>query len=226
MNRSSLPYPTAAVRVLRAPVNKARYSPGLPKAWFSPAIKAFPRAAFPVHNYFEPRLGIAWAPKFLPNTSIRSAVGLFTQPIDYSHFTHAGDNFPWSPTYSFSRYDPTVGEINLNDVWANYAPVGGVSPFPPFNAQGPGLPGYTPPVQHCLSDSRASYLGYSLQPGFKLGQTASWNFSIEHQLKSNGFSAPPTWPAKAGIRTSWSIRIPDNSSAARLVPIAPRPRSI
>ena len=146
--------------------------------------KGIPAGGVASHNYFEPRLGLAWAPSFLPHTSIRSAIGLFTAPIDYSHFTHAGDNFPWSPTYSFTRYDPTVGEINVNNPWANFAPTGGVSPFPPFNTIGPALPGYKPPSS-VVFPTPGFYDGYSLQPNFNLGQTASWNLSIEHQLKSN-----------------------------------------
>jgi hypothetical protein len=166
------------------PGQQSTVFPNAPVGMVFTGDKGIPAGGVSNENYFEPRLGIAWAPKFLPNTSIRSAVGLFTQPVDYSHYTHAGDNFPWSPTYNFSRYDPTVGEINLNNVWANYAPVGGVSPFPPFNTIGAGLPGYKPP-SNITFPTPGFYLGYSLQPGFNLGQTASWNFSIEHQFKSN-----------------------------------------
>jgi hypothetical protein len=158
--------------------------PGAPLGMVFTGDKGIAAGGVGEKNYFSPRVGLAWLPSFLPNTSIRSAFGLFSAPIDYSHFTHAGDNFPWSPTYSFSRYDPDIGEINLSNPWAHYAPVGGVSPFPPFNAQGPGLPGYKPP-SNIVFPTPDFFLGYSLQSNFNLGQTASWNLSVEHQWKSN-----------------------------------------
>ncbi len=179
------------------PGQQSTVFPGAPLGTVFTGDKGIPAGGVPNRNYFNPRIGLAWAPSFLPNTSVRSAFGLFTQPIDYSHFTHAGDNFPFSPTYSFSRYDPTVGYIDLSDPWANYAPTGGVSPFPPFASQGPGLPVYYPPSD-IVFPSSDFFLGYSLQPNFNLGQTASWNLSIEHQLKSNwlfraAYVASATW---------------------------------
>ena len=80
------------------PDQKSTRFPNAPVGMVFPGDKGIPAGGVAEQNYFDPRLGLAWAPKFLPNTSIRSAVGLFTQPIDYSHFTHAGDNSPFSPT--------------------------------------------------------------------------------------------------------------------------------
>ncbi len=158
--------------------------PNAPVGMVFPGDSGIPAGGVANQNYFSPRLGIAWSPRFLPNTSIRSAFGLFTQPIDYSHFTHAGDNSPFSPTYSFYHTDPIIGgTINVDNPWANYSPTGGVSPFPPFAGGGAGLPAYVPPSN--VAFSLPVYFGYSEQPNFNLGQTASWNLSIEHQLRSN-----------------------------------------
>ena len=157
--------------------------PGAPVGMVFPGDQGIPAGGTSNRQYFSPRLGLAWAPRALPNTSIRSAFGLFTAPIDYSHFTHAGDNFPFSPTYAFSRYDPGVGSIDLNDPWANFATTGGKSPFPPFASQGPGLPVYFPPKD--IVFPLPITFDYSAQKDFNLGQTASWNLSIEHQLRSN-----------------------------------------
>ena len=166
------------------PGEQSRKFPGAPLGMVFPGDPGVPAGGTSSKNYFDPRIGIAWAPSFLPHTSIRSAFGLFTAPIDYSHFTHAGDNVPWSPTYSFSRYDPGIGgSISFDNPWANYAPTGGVSPFPPFDGGGAGLPQYSPPSNTAFPTP--IYFGYSQQANFNLGQTASWNLSIEHQLKSS-----------------------------------------
>ena len=34
-------------------------------------------------RFFDPRVGIAWQPKALPNTSIRAAFGMYATPIEY-----------------------------------------------------------------------------------------------------------------------------------------------
>lgn len=156
--------------------------PNAPLGMVFPGDKGIPAGGVSNQNYFDPRIGLAWAPGFLPHTSIRSAFGLFTAPIDYSHYTHQGDNSPFTPVYFFTYLDPGVGSINLNNPWANYAPTGGVSPFPPFAAIGPGLPQGLPPsnVAFPLPVSFAQ----TTQKNFNLGQTASWNVSIEHQVKS------------------------------------------
>ena len=170
--------------------------PNAPVGMVFPGDQGIPAGGVNNRNYFEPRIGIAWAPKFLPNTSIRSAIGLFTQPIDYSHFTHAGDNSPFSPTYSFYHTDPVIGgTINVDNPWANYSPIGGTAPFPPFAGGGAGLPAYLPPSD--IAFPLPVFFGYSEQPNFNLGQTASWNLSIEHQFRSN-------WLARAAYVASES----------------------
>ncbi|MCZ2077669.1 MAG: carboxypeptidase regulatory-like domain-containing protein [Bryobacterales bacterium] len=128
-------------------------------------------------NYWNPRLGIAWQPGFLPRTSIRTAVGVFTSPIDYSTFNPTADTQPFSPVFSY-RWTEVPGGIDFSDPWANYAPTGGTSPFPPFptpNEAPPSSATFTTPV----------LFAGGFNPDFKLARTYSWNLSVEHQLVSN-----------------------------------------
>lgn len=125
-------------------------------------------------NYFNPRFGLAWQPGFLPRTSIRAAAGIFTSPIDYSTFNPTSDTQPFSPVFSY-RYTQVPGGIDFSDPWANYAPTGGKSPFPPFptpNEAPPSSATFTLPV----------LFAGGFNPDFRLARTYSWNMSVEHQL--------------------------------------------
>jgi hypothetical protein len=130
------------------------------------------------YGYVNPRLGFAWQPGLVKNTSIRGAFGLFTAPIDYSSWNHTADSSPFSTTYSFSRYDPAVGPINFDHPWAGYTPTGGKSPFPPFPD-----PGSSPPGDTAFTLPMFFQGGFS--PDFKLARNLTWNFSIEHQFGQN-----------------------------------------
>ena len=52
--------------------------------------------------YWQPRVGLAWQPSFLPKTSIRAAFGMFTAPLQYSMYNHTADISPFSPTFGLS----------------------------------------------------------------------------------------------------------------------------
>ncbi len=86
---------------------------------------------------FLPRISVAWSPKMLPNTTIRSAFGLMAIPYDYSFYNHQSANAPFSPSFVL-RYNQ-VGDCTLNiaDPFACYAPTNFMDPFPPF--AGPGF---------------------------------------------------------------------------------------
>jgi hypothetical protein len=129
-------------------------------------------------GYFDPRVGIAWQPSFLKHTSIRAAFGIFTAPVDYSSWNHTADTAPFSPTFNFNATDPGVKVIPFDRPWANYAPTGFKSPFPPFpdpGASPDGNVGFVTPV----------FFQGGWDQNFKLGRNQSWNMSIEHQLASN-----------------------------------------
>jgi hypothetical protein len=139
--------------------------PGVPEAGSSSGWK-----------YFNPRLGLAWRPKFVTNTSVRAAFGMYTVPIEYSNYNHTADSAPFSTTFSLTRTDPNVKVIPFDDPWKNYAPTGGKSPFPPWP-----VPEYKPPpnTQFILPVfGQEAYL-----PDYKLGRDMTWNLTIEHQLK-------------------------------------------
>ena len=117
------------------------------------------------------------AAEALPRTSIRMAVGAFTSPIDYSTFNPTADTQPFSPVFSY-RWTEVPGGIDLSDPWANYAPTGGKSPFPPFptpNEAPPGSVTFTRPV----------LFAGGFNPDFQLARTYSWNFSLEQQVMTD-----------------------------------------
>src|SRR6202167_773780 len=124
--------------------------------------------------YWEPRLGLAWQPAFLPNTSIRAAFGMFTAPLQYSMYNHTADISPFSPTYTLQGGLNTP--LSLSDPWSQNAGTSFVSPFPPFAPFKPpsNAPFATPFTIPAVFDQN-----------FKLGVTQSWNLSIEHQFGAN-----------------------------------------
>jgi Carboxypeptidase regulatory-like domain len=124
--------------------------------------------------YFEPRLGVAWQPEFLPNTSIRAAFGMFTAPLMYSMYNHTADISPFSPT--FTLLGGTGTPLSLNDPWSQNAGTNFVSPFPPFAP-------FKPPSDAAFATP--FNIPAVFAQNFKLGVTESWNLSIEHQFGRN-----------------------------------------
>jgi hypothetical protein len=124
--------------------------------------------------YFEPRLGVAWQPEFLPNTSIRAAFGMFTAPLMYSMYNHTADISPFSPT--FTLLGGTGTPLSLNDPWSQNAGTNFASPFPPFAP-------FKPPSDAAFATPFNVPAVFA--QNFKLGVTESWNLSIEHQFGPN-----------------------------------------
>src|SRR5271156_437616 len=124
--------------------------------------------------YFEPRLGMAWQPEFLPHTSIRAAFGMFTAPLQYSMYNHTADISPFSPTFTLLGGAGTP--LSLNDPWSQNAGTGNASPFPPF---APFKPASNAPFATPFN------IPAVFAQNFKLGVTESWNLSIEHQFGQN-----------------------------------------
>jgi hypothetical protein len=124
---------------------------------------------------FEPRLGIAWQPKALPNTSIRAAYGIFINPNALNDYPHSADGAPFSPSFVLNP-DPEIGPyIDLSDPFKNVAGTGGVSPFPPFAS-----------LSFVPSSSVTFALPVSLldnfTENFTLGKTQAWHLTVEHQF--------------------------------------------
>lgn len=124
------------------------------------------------YGYFEPRIGIAFQPRSLPGTAFRAGFGLFTAPLAYSFYNHTADIAPFSPTYTFYAGPQP---INFQDPWASFSGTGGTSPFPPFASIG-----YKPPSSYVFTTPISVPASFSSD--FKLGTTASWNFSVEQAI--------------------------------------------
>jgi hypothetical protein len=176
-------------------VQSTRY-PNAPLGMVFPGDQGVPSAgtSSDYKKFFDPRVGIAWQPTALKNTSIRAAFGIYASPIDYSSWNHAGDTQPFSPTFNFNTGNIVNGSavpiIPFSNPWSVYQPTGGVSPFPPFAS-----PGSAP-------DSSAAFvtpvdIGSGFQTNFTAGRTYTWNLSIEHQFGDN-------WVARAAYVASES----------------------
>jgi len=135
----------------------------------------------------SPRLGVAWQPHALPNTSIRAAYGLFVVPYDYSYYNHMGSNAPFSPTFIFN-YVPGGPPVTLSNPWAFSTSTGGVAPFPPF-----ALSDYVPPSSATFALPTSVPAAFT--PNFVLPDQQSWNFSVEHQFG-------PSWLVRAAYVAS------------------------
>jgi len=124
--------------------------------------------------YFEPRLGVAWQPEFLPHTSIRAAFGMFTAPLMYSMYNHTADISPFSPTFTLLGGAGTP--LSLDNPWSQNAGTNFASAFPPFA-----------PFKPASDAAFATPFNIPavFAQNFKLGVTESWNLSIEHQFGQN-----------------------------------------
>jgi hypothetical protein len=125
------------------------------------------------YNYYEPRIGIAFQPKSLPNTAIHAGFGMFTSPISYYSYNHSVDINPFSPTYTLTATGTNY--ISFDHPWVGYTPTGGVSPFPPFASLTDN-----PPANSVFPTQLGVQLVFS--PNFRLGITQSWNLAIDQQI--------------------------------------------
>jgi len=141
------------------------------------------------YDNWDPRIGIAYQPKFLPHTSFRAGFGIFTGPLQYSAYNHTSDIAPFSPTFSFSSNNsttPTQGlRIPFDAPWtANYLfQAGAPQLFPSgdqFSHDNFASLSYKPPTNSPIVTPVS--LGAEFSPNFKRGVTQSWNLSIEQQL--------------------------------------------
>jgi hypothetical protein len=147
--------------------------PNAPEGLVFPGDPGVPQGGFENEwKNFEPRIGLAWQPKFLPNTSIRAAYGIFVNPNSLIDYPHTADGAPFSPNFVLGP-EPGVPYIDVGNPFANFN--GGVSPFPPFSA-----PDFVPP------DTTTFVLPASLQDSFPadytLPKTQAWHLTVEHQF--------------------------------------------
>ena len=150
--------------------------PGAPVGLVFPGDTGVTSSLFPSdYTDFQPRIGVAFQPKSLPNTAIRAAFGMFFTPLEYSLYNHTADLFPFDPTYSFSGTATQDIPFQTPYAYANSGVAGGVNPFPPF-------PITANPPSNAAFPSSAISLGSVFSRNFKLGATQSWNLSVEQQL--------------------------------------------
>jgi Carboxypeptidase regulatory-like domain len=128
------------------------------------------------YNVLEPRIGIVYQPRSMPNTAFRAGFGTFVAPMQYSEYSPFGDVPPFDPTYTLNA--TPANPISFDNPWTGFAATGGKSPFPPFasaSAQPPKDSQFLTPVTIPGTFSR----------NFKLGATQSWNASIEQQFRGD-----------------------------------------
>ncbi|MBW4039874.1 MAG: TonB-dependent receptor, partial [Acidobacteria bacterium] len=128
------------------------------------------------YGYWEPRVGFAWQPRELPNTAVHGGFGMFTSPMIYSDYNHTADNAPFAPTFDLQGTNTTP--LDFADPWSGVAGTGGKSPFPPFASAS-----YRPASSATFAPGIS--VPATIDPGFKLGMTQSWNLTVEQQLSQN-----------------------------------------
>jgi hypothetical protein len=189
------------------PGQKSIAFPGAPTGLIFPGDAGMSAQLRPSNyaGYFEPRVGIAYQPKRLPNTSFHAAFGMFSGPVAYSMYNHAVDIAPFSPSYSPTApsntpvcytngvmnpnggactdtsgqvYQGTTiqGYMDFQHPWSTSTfGTNGVNPFPPFASVG------NKPTSGYIFPSVMG-IGASFSRNFKAQMTNAWNASAEHQL--------------------------------------------
>ena len=163
--------------------------PNAPAGLVFPGDRGVPSAGLPsdYKKFWDPRIGIAWQPRGMGDTSVRAAFGMYAVPMDYANFNHASDLAPFSPTYQFQAGSIVNGNpiqiIPFTSPWSVFTPLNGQNPFPPFSS-----PGTVPPSSAAITTPISIPDGFS--PKYTGGRTYTWNLSIEHLFAR-------TWLAKA-----------------------------
>ena len=157
------------------PGQQSTLFPNSPLGLVFPGDKGISKGLMPnTYGYWEPRVGVAWQPRSMPNTSLRAGFGLFTAPLMYSMYNHTADISPFSPTFGLFGGNSTP--LSLSDPWSQNAGTNFLSPFPPFApSQPPSNAPFSPPFT----------IPAIFAQNFRLGITESWNASVEHGFGRN-----------------------------------------
>jgi hypothetical protein len=176
------PYFPASITAGRIPVfvpgQQSTRFPNAPLGMVFPGDKGITNSGgVPNSPYlFSPRVGFAYLPKFMPNTSIRGSFGVFTSPFDNSYYQSLGESAPFSPTYALNYAQN--GTIPFADPWSVSTATGNVSPFPPFSSMNNVPPSNTPFFGRVGIQT-------SFSPNFKMGRNQTWNLSVEQKLPAD-----------------------------------------
>jgi len=155
--------------------------PNAPLGFVFPGDTGVPQSLYYAsYSYFEPRIGLAWAPK--PTLAVRAAFGMFTTPMEdafYQRVQGAPFTVNYGPGSSVTQYIPFDNPWSVWGGAPGYA--AGKSPFPPFPT-----PDSNPPTDTTYGFGKGATISATFAPHLKLGVTQSWNLSIEQQFgKSN-----------------------------------------
>jgi hypothetical protein len=127
------------------------------------------------YRYFEPRIGVAWS--ITPKTTVRSAFGLFTTPMEDAFYQRVWDVAPFQPSYGVGGGQTVY--VPFDNPWTNFAGgpglAAGQSPFPPFAG-----PQQNPPSTSTFGQGTS--VPATFAPNLRLGVTQSWNASLEQQI--------------------------------------------
>jgi hypothetical protein len=177
--------PTKGRIAVFEPGNQSTRYPNAPVGLVYPGDRGVPSKGTPNDwAVLSPRVSIAYQPKFISNTVIRSAFGMFAAPFEMSFYNHAADTAPFSPTFSLGPTTtggpvvPGGTPIPFADPWSVYAPTSGKSPFPPFAASN-----YAP--DSSVPFITPVFVQDSFVTDFKIGRVLTWNLSLEHQFQGN-----------------------------------------
>jgi hypothetical protein len=155
------------------------------------------------YSFWEPRIGLAWQPNFLPHTVVHAGFGVFSGPLQYSEYNHAADVAPFSPTFNFSGgcwgnfsgswqdYCPSTSDqpfqagayINFDNPWGSPVSPFASSPFPGTVAWA-STTYKTKPAKNTAIPT-GQQVGQEFARNFKLPTTYAWNASIEQQFTSS-----------------------------------------
>lgn len=164
------------------PGQQSSLYPNSPPGLVFPGDAGIPASTIhPTLSNVDPRIGIAWQPSWLRNTSLRAAGGIFAEPISNMSYHHIGDVAPFSSVLDI--YYSQIGIIPANAPWTNdtSAGVNGASPFP--NVLGfANLAGRPPGNALFVLPTTVSAV---FPRDFTNPKVFSWNFSIQHQFSNN-----------------------------------------
>ncbi len=188
------------------------------------------------YSYWEPRIGVAYQPKFLHKTVFHAGIGIFTGPLQYSEYNHAADVAPFSPTFDFTGWDwdPTCGASMCPDAVGKGAIIpfdapwtapfldawGGVSPYSssPFPGTFPWATLSYKPAKG-VAIPKGQEVGQVFSRDFKLPTVYAWNLSIEQQVTSTTAlrvayvgSETDHLSVLIDMNPEWATKIPVNSA--------------
>ena len=159
------------------PGQQSTVFPNAPQGLVYPGDPGVPKGAWAnTWDTFLPRVSVAWSPKALPNTVIRSAFGLMVPPYDFSFYNYQGHIAPYSPTFVIDYNDPNLTcTLNVQNPFGCYTPTGDKDPFPPFSG-----PSYVPAKNVGFTLPTAVLASFA--KGYVPAQEQTWNLSIEHSF--------------------------------------------